>query len=68
MKYIFILIVALLVTSCEPVRYVDVQSRHNYYQRHRSNTYTTPVFIPGRGIVLQTYIVPIPRPARRGRH
>lgn len=68
------LIFILLIASCTPIRYVDVQARHNYYERHRFNTYTAPVFIPGKGVVLQTQRIPLshpkfqPRPIRRGKH
>ncbi len=56
MKNILILLCLFLV-SCTPIRYVNVESRHNYYQRHRTTTYTTPIWIPGHGIVLQTHKV-----------
>lgn len=54
-----ILALLLIVTAaCSPVRHVDVASHHNYYERHRMNTYTSPTWVPGFGIVLQTHIVP----------
>ena len=68
MKYLFVLVLALAFTSCMPIRYVDVYSHHNYYEKHRFNTYTAPILIPGRGVILQTFTVPMPRPIRRGRH
>lgn len=52
-----LLVLLLILSSCTPVRYVNVSSRHNYYERHRRNTYTIPVFVPGRGPILQTIIV-----------
>ena len=70
MKYL-IFFVFLFLVSCSPVRRVDVYSRHNYYERHRYNTYTSPLWIPGHGVVLQTYRVRVPRALpydRRGRH
>lgn len=74
MKYLLIFLLALTFASCEPVRYVDVHSHHNYYERHRFNTYTAPIWIPGRGAILRTYTVPVPRSEsihrqpRGGRH
>lgn len=52
-----LVVLMLLLAGCTPVRYVNVESRHNYYQRHRLNTYTVPVWVPGRGAILQTRIV-----------
>jgi hypothetical protein len=56
----------LVLSSCTPVRYVNVERRHNYYERHRFNTYTVPVWVPGRGAILETRIVrphrPMPQP------
>jgi hypothetical protein len=63
------LFIIIMLTSCVPVRYVDVYSHHNYYQRHRFETYTVPVLVPGRGVMLQT--LPAPRQyrqSRRGKH
>jgi hypothetical protein len=56
MKNILILLCLFLV-SCTPIKYVNVERKHNYYQRHRTTTYTTPIWIPGHGIVLQTHKV-----------
>jgi hypothetical protein len=72
MKYIGFLIFLFLV-SCTPVRKVNVYSKHNYYQKHRINTYTSPTWIPGRGIILETHIHRLPKRSyapkvRRGRH
>ena len=50
-------ILLLLLAGCTPVRYVNFEARHNYYERHRHNTYTVPVFVPGRGPILETRIV-----------
>ena len=44
------------MAGCTPVRYVNVQKRHNYYQNHRYNTYTVPTWVPGFGILLETRI------------
>jgi len=63
------LFIIIMLTSCVPIRYVDVYSHHNYYQRHRFETYTVPVLVSGRGVMLQT--LPIPRQyrqSRRGKH
>lgn len=57
MKKILALLL-LVAAACSPVRHVDVTSRHNYYERHRVNTFTSPTWVPGYGIVLQTHIVP----------
>ena len=59
------LLFILLLASCTPVRYVNVNSHRNYYQRHRFETYTVPVLVPGRGVMLQT--LPIPRQYRQSR-
>lgn len=56
--FIVALILGMILQSCEPVRYVNFQSRHNYYETHRYNTYTSPIWIPGHGVMLQTHIVP----------
>ena len=55
-----LLALILLLGACTPMRYVnvDVHSRHNYYERHRYNTYTSPIWVPGMGIILQTHILP----------
>jgi hypothetical protein len=55
-KLLFLLI--LVLGACTPVRYVDVHSRHNYYERHRYNTYTSPSWVPGVGVILETHIIP----------
>ena len=70
MKNVLILLCLFLV-SCTPIKYVNVESRHNYYQRHRTTTYTAPIWIPGHGIVLQTYRIKRYNPytyPKRGRH
>ncbi len=56
MKQLLTLFILVLIVGCSPVRYVNVERKHNYYQRHRFNTYTTPIWIPGRGIILETRI------------
>ena len=69
LKKLAALFIIIMFASCVPVRYVDVHSHHNYYQKHRFNTYTAPVWIPGRGVMLQT--LPAPRQyrqSRRGKH
>jgi len=73
LKKLAALFILIMFASCEPFRYAEVNmhSHHNYYSRHRFNTYTAPVWIPGRGAILQT--LPTPpryyyRPSRRGRH
>lgn len=58
-------LVVFLITSCSPVRYVNVNSKHNYYQRHRHNTYTIPTWIPGRGVILETHVYRNRKPMRR---
>ena len=67
----FGILISFFLISCMPVRVVDISSRHNYYERHRYNSYTSPIWIPGHGVVLQTYRVRVPRalpPMNRGRH
>lgn len=60
-KVLSILILLFVIIGCGPVRKVNVTSRHNYYQRHRYNTYTSPLWIPGRGIILETHIYRLPK-------
>ena len=72
-KILSILVIVLLLIGCMPVRRVNVASRHNYYERHRFNSYTSPTWIPGRGIILETHIYRLPKRSyapkvRRGRH
>ena len=55
MKSIFTLLVLILLVGCVPVKVLNPERTHNYYQRHRATTYTTPIWIPGHGIVLQTH-------------
>lgn len=56
--FILFLWIVMFMASCTPVKYVNFNSRHNYYERHKYNTYTSPMWIPGHGIILQTHIVP----------
>ena len=72
MKSIITLLVLILLVGCVPVRVVNVERKHNYYQRHRTTTYTSPIWIPGRGIILETHIYRLPKKSyapkvRRGR-
>lgn len=64
-KLILAVILLIGVISCTPVRYVNVERKHNYYQRHRFNTYTSPTWVPGRGIVLETHIYRLPKKGHR---
>lgn len=69
MKNLLLAVILLVgIASCTPVRYVNVERKHNYYQRHRFNTYTSPTWIPGRGIVLETHIYRLPKTNRRHPH
>ena len=69
LKKLAVLFVIILFAACTPVRYVNVHSHRNYYQKHRATTYTAPVWVPGRGVVLQTQpIPPQRRQSRRGKH
>lgn len=69
LKKLAALFIIMVFVSCEPVRYIDVHSHHNYYQRHRFETYTAPVWVPGRGVMLQTHPLPPQyRQSRRGKH
>lgn len=56
--FIVALILSIILQSCTPTRYVNVHSRHNYYETHRYNTYTSPTWVPGMGVMLETHIVP----------
>lgn len=67
-KLILAVILLIGVIGCTPVRYVNVEKKHNYYQRHRFNTYTKPTWIPGTGIVLETHIYRLPKKNRRHQH
>ena len=72
-RILLVLVLIFLLIGCMPVRRVDVSSRHNYYERHRFNTYTSPTWIPGRGVILETHIYRLPKRSyaprvRRGRH
>jgi hypothetical protein len=62
-KYALLLIIVLLA-GCVPVREVRFTRQHNYYQRHREHTFTAPVWIPGRGVILHTQRVRIPQRAK----
>jgi len=63
------LFIIVMLTSCVPVRYVNINSHRNYYQRHRFETYTSPIWIPGKGVVLQTQSIPRrSRQPRRDKH
>ncbi len=55
MKRILFLFIIFLI-GCAPVRYVDVNKKHNFYERHRYNSYTSPIWVPGRGVILETRI------------
>jgi len=69
MKYLLSILLIFIVASCTPVRYVNVHSHRNYYQKHRATTYTAPVWVPGRGVLLQTQPIPLQRrKLRRGKH
>lgn len=67
MKNILI-ILAMFVIGCSPVKYVNVEKKHNYYQKHRSTTYTSPTWVPGQGIVLETKIYKHPKRKQQSRH
>ena len=56
--FILFLWTAMFLASCTPYMYVNPASKHNYYNRHRAETYTSPTWIPGIGIVLETHIIP----------
>jgi hypothetical protein len=44
-----------MMVSCIPSKhFVNVERSRNYYQRHRYNTYTIPLWTPGVGILLET--------------
>jgi uncharacterized protein YceK len=64
-RIILLFLVIILLSSCDSVRYVNVNNKHNYYQKHRYNTYTIPTWIPGKGIMLETRIYRGHKPMRR---
>jgi hypothetical protein len=61
MKQIILAFILFALIGCMPVKRVNVSSRHNYYERHRFNTYTSPTWIPGRGVILETHIYRLPK-------
>ena len=61
MKFIAIILLFVLIGSCTPHHYVNTRKKHNYYENHRYNTYTSPTWIPNRGIVLETHIYRLPK-------
>ena len=52
----FVLMLIIFLGACTPVRYVNVERKHNFYQKHRSNTYTIPTWVPNVGVVFETRI------------
>ena len=59
MKKLLVLVFGIFfLIGCMPVRKVNVYSRNNYYERHRFQSYTSPTWIPGYGIILETHIIP----------
>jgi hypothetical protein len=57
--FILFLLISMFLASCTPSMYVNPASKHNYYNRYRAETYTSPTWIPGVGIVLETpHIIP----------
>jgi len=60
-KILSVLFIIFLIIGCMPVRRVNVNSRRNYYEKHRYNTYTSPTWIPGQGIILETHIYRLPK-------
>ena len=73
LKTLTLLLIVMLV-GCVPVKTVHtvhVGHYHNYYQRHSFTTYSYPFWIPGRGVMLQTYPAPMPyhnNHPKTGRH
>lgn len=63
-KYIIFILLITLIFGCATPKYVNFETRRNYYQRHRYNTYTIPVWIPGRGVLLETHIYRTHKPMR----
>lgn len=57
MKKILVLLL-IIVSACSPVRRVGIARHYNYYEVPRINTFTTPVWVPVFGIILQTHIIP----------
>jgi hypothetical protein len=57
----FALLLIIFLGGCTPIRYVNVEKKHNFYQKHRSNTYTIPIWVPNVGVVLETRIYKIPK-------
>ena len=56
-KLLLAIFLLLIMVSCSPVRYANLQRKHNCYQRHKTTTYTIPMWIPGRGILLETHTI-----------
>lgn len=55
-NFIFLILVMVLLIGCVPVRYVNVNLKHNYYEKHRETTYTVPTWLPNVGVVLETRV------------
>lgn len=51
LKKYTVLLVLVLIASCTPVRYVNINRPHTY--KHRFNVRTVPVWVPGYGVMLQ---------------
>ena len=72
MKKILVFILILTFVGCVPVVQVNLQRRHHVYDYlGRAHFYTAPVWIPGRGVVLQEHYIPRKQrqiPGRRSRN
>ena len=71
--FILLILILFAMVGCQPVRYVNIHSHRNYYNKHRATTYTAPIWMPNRGVLLQQFYAPKlkqPRqPVRqRGKH
>jgi hypothetical protein len=58
MKKLLIVLGLIFVFACNPSMYVNPNSQHNFYNKYRAETYTSPTWIPGIGVVLETHIIP----------
>jgi hypothetical protein len=63
-KYTIFILMITVMFGCTTPKYVNVNRKHNYYQKHRYNTYTSPTWIPGRGVILETHIYRKHKPTR----
>ena len=71
MKKLLGLFLIVTLLGCVPTLELNVHTRHHFYELNRARFYTAPVWIPGRGVILQEHYIPRQRrpiPGRRSRN